>query len=166
MDPTPADIAQWVWTSVGSGAGRVIFWLSSVANRTARVIAERDGERLATDRRLDSGGRVLWLPALVGQGAWFGDAAPLATLLKEAMPPTPPFPLVSRNGDCIVRALSNGDSYLSVVTNGAGRSTICSVQPPNGLKPASLWGDAPRRAEGIAHFDLAPLGTSVVLWSH
>lgn len=27
MDPTPQDIAQWVWTSLGSGADRVIFWL-------------------------------------------------------------------------------------------------------------------------------------------
>jgi beta-galactosidase len=27
MDPTTEDIAQWVWTSVGSGADRVIFWL-------------------------------------------------------------------------------------------------------------------------------------------
>jgi beta-galactosidase len=27
MDPTSADIAQWVWTSVGAGADRVMFWL-------------------------------------------------------------------------------------------------------------------------------------------
>lgn len=27
MNPTAADIAQWVWTSVGAGADRVIFWL-------------------------------------------------------------------------------------------------------------------------------------------
>lgn len=27
MDPTPPDIAQWVWTSLGAGADRVIFWL-------------------------------------------------------------------------------------------------------------------------------------------
>lgn len=27
MEPTAADIAQWVWTSIGSGADRVIFWL-------------------------------------------------------------------------------------------------------------------------------------------
>ena len=27
MDPTSDDIAQWVWTSIGSGADRVIFWL-------------------------------------------------------------------------------------------------------------------------------------------
>jgi len=27
MNPTPQDIAQWVWTSVGSGADRIIFWL-------------------------------------------------------------------------------------------------------------------------------------------
>lgn len=27
MDPTPQDIAQWVWTSIGAGADRIIFWL-------------------------------------------------------------------------------------------------------------------------------------------
>lgn len=27
MEPTRDDIAQWIWTSVGSGADRVIFWL-------------------------------------------------------------------------------------------------------------------------------------------
>jgi len=27
LDPSPDDIAQWVWTSLGSGASRVIFWL-------------------------------------------------------------------------------------------------------------------------------------------
>jgi len=141
-------------------------WLSSVTNRSARVVAQHDGEVLATDRRLAKGGRVVWIPALVGQGAWFGDAAPLASLLKEVMPPVPSFPLVSHNADCLLRVLRNGDSYLSVVTNGAARNTTCTVQPPSDLKATSLWGDAPRRAEGVAHFDLAPLGTCVVLWAH
>jgi len=27
MNPTPQDIAQWVWTSIGAGADRIIFWL-------------------------------------------------------------------------------------------------------------------------------------------
>ena len=27
MNPTPQDVAQWVWTSIGSGADRIIFWL-------------------------------------------------------------------------------------------------------------------------------------------
>jgi beta-galactosidase len=27
MDPTPQDIAQWAWTSIGAGADRIIFWL-------------------------------------------------------------------------------------------------------------------------------------------
>jgi len=72
----------------------------------------------------------------------------------------------SDSGDCLLRLLRNGDSYLSVLTNGAARNTTCSVQPPGGLMPASLWGDAPRRAEAVAHFDLAPLGTSVVSWTH
>jgi beta-galactosidase len=141
-------------------------WLSSVSNHDARVIAERGGESLATDRRLDSGGRVLWLPTLVGQGAWFGDAAPLAGFLKDVMPSAPPFPLLSKNGDCLVRVLRNDDSFVSVVTNGAASNTTCSVQPPAGLKPTPLWGDAPRLADGAAPVHLAPHGTSVVLWAH
>ncbi len=141
-------------------------WLSSIANRTARVLAERDSEVLATDRRLENGGRVLWLPALVGQGAWFGDAAPLARFLKEAMPPTPSFRFASDNDDCLLRVLGNGDSYLSIVTNGGARQTTCAIEPPGDLKATSLWGDSPRRAGGAAQFDLAPFGTSVVLWAH
>jgi beta-galactosidase len=140
-------------------------WLSSVASHDARVISERGGESLATDRRFDKGGRVMWLPAMVGQGAWFGDAAPLAGLLKDVMPPAPAFPLTSRNGDCLLRVLRNGESFVSVVTNGTTGKTACSVQPPGGLKPISLWGDAPQRAGDAAQFELAPLGTSVVLWS-
>jgi beta-galactosidase len=27
LDPTSADIAQWTWTAIGSGADRVVFWL-------------------------------------------------------------------------------------------------------------------------------------------
>jgi beta-galactosidase len=27
MNPTPQDIAQWTWTSIGAGADRIIFWL-------------------------------------------------------------------------------------------------------------------------------------------
>ena len=45
----------------------------------------------------------------MGQGAWFGDAAPLAGLLKEAMPPAPSFPLVPDSGDCLLRLLRNGE---------------------------------------------------------
>ena len=149
----------------GHGALPARLWLSSVTNQTARVIAERDGESMATDRRLENGGRVLWLPALVGQGAWFGDTAPLAAYLKGVMPPADGFAFVSNSGDCLVRALRNGDSYLSVLTNGAARKTACAVEAPRDLTPTSLWGDEPRRAEGVAHFDLAPLGTSVVLWT-
>jgi hypothetical protein len=141
-------------------------WLSSVVNHDARVIAERDGESLATDRHLEGGGRVLWLPALIGEGAWSGDADPLAGFIKDVMPPAPPFPLLSRNGDCLVRVLRNGDSFVSVVTNGAARSTTCLVPPPAGLKPAPLWGAAPSLADGVAHIALAPSGTSVTLWAH
>lgn len=39
MDPTAQDIAQWVWTSLGAGAKRVIFWLLN-----ARTAGQEAGE--------------------------------------------------------------------------------------------------------------------------
>jgi beta-galactosidase len=33
MNPTPQDIAQWVWTSIGAGADRIIFWLLKPGRR-------------------------------------------------------------------------------------------------------------------------------------
>ena len=33
LDPTREDIAQWLWTSIGSGADRVIFWLLNSRRR-------------------------------------------------------------------------------------------------------------------------------------
>ena len=39
MDPTPEDTAQWLWTSVGAGAERTIFWLLN-ARRSGREAGE------------------------------------------------------------------------------------------------------------------------------
>jgi len=39
MDPTADDIGQWVWTSIGAGADRVIFWLLN-ARRQGTEAAE------------------------------------------------------------------------------------------------------------------------------
>jgi beta-galactosidase len=37
LEPTSADIAQWVWTSVGAGADRVIFWLLNARTQGAEA---------------------------------------------------------------------------------------------------------------------------------
>jgi beta-galactosidase len=37
LDPTENDIAQWVWTSVGGGADRIIFWLLNARRRGAEA---------------------------------------------------------------------------------------------------------------------------------
>jgi len=39
MEPTADDIAQWLWTSVGAGAERTIFWLLN-ARRAGREAGE------------------------------------------------------------------------------------------------------------------------------
>ncbi len=55
MDPTREDIAQWVWTSVGSGADRVIFWLLNARRSGVEAgewslldFQQRPSERLKT----------------------------------------------------------------------------------------------------------------------
>lgn len=55
MCPTEQDIAQWVWTSIGSGADRVIFWLLNARRKSGEAgewsmldFQDRPSERLLT----------------------------------------------------------------------------------------------------------------------
>ena len=152
--------------SEGHAALPARLWLSSVKveDPSAKVISARGGENLATESRLKNGGRVVWLPELVGHGAWFGDAGPLAALLKDLAPAAPAFSFADQQDACLLRLLRNGADYVSVVTNGSDHKASCALRAPVGLQPKALWGDAPRSADGLAHFNFAPYGTSVVLW--
>jgi beta-galactosidase len=76
LGPTPADIAQWLWTSIGSGAERMIFWLLN-----NRSFGGESGEWSLLDfqdqpsERLEAAGQVARV--LRQYDEFFRDAQPI-----------------------------------------------------------------------------------------
>jgi beta-galactosidase len=78
MEPTPDDIAQWTWTSLGAGADRVIYWLLNARREGVEAaewsmldFAQKPSDRLET---------AAHIAAIVDrESAFFSTAKPLST---------------------------------------------------------------------------------------
>ena len=142
-------------------------WISSILNHSAQPIGQRDGEIVATVRKTENGGRVLWLPTPVGIGGWLRGTEPLAAYLASALAPaiqSQPFRFLSPQAGCLLRVLRNGNAFLTAITNGGDSTAGCTVQHPAGLHPEKLWGQLPAGQGSSAVYSLGPRGTSVTLW--
>ena len=176
MEPTPADIAQWTWTSIGSGADRVIFWLLNArregveaGERSLLDFQQQPSARLtiATERATPAGGRVIWIPSPVGLGAWLSDAQPLAEFLQKTFSSTLqplPFSLGSPQKGCLLRTLVNKGQFLTVVTNATAAPLPCTVHTSAKLSSETLWGVPPQAGDHQSVLQLPARGTSVQLW--
>jgi beta-galactosidase len=142
-------------------------WVGEIRNHNAAVIGEQNGWITAV-RSQAGQGQAVWIPSLVGLGAWSGDQEPLARLLAELAAPfsgdlTVRF--AETTPGCVLRVLQNGKSFVSAVTNGTRQEKRLRLIAPEGLVPAILWQDgATLSAEG--EVVLPPRGTLVVKWSH
>ncbi len=141
-------------------------WQSSLMPVEASAIGVRGGEVVATDRRVQGGGRVIWVPALIGHGAWFGNAASLTEFLQRLLPPADgrEFTFAGDTPGCLLRILRNDAEAVTVVTNGANSPVTCTIRLPSPAQSTPLWGDAPEPGDGLAHLRLGPKETSVLLW--
>ena len=139
-------------------------WVGEIANESAEVFGRR-GDRVTAVRRRAGRGEAVWIPSMVGLGAWLGDGAPLAALLRDVTEPFArdlPFRFDGRQPGCLMRVLRSGASHVTVVTNGGDGPRQCRLLRPAGRAPQLLWGAAPA-ADG----QTIPLGarqTTVLLW--
>ena len=142
-------------------------WIGSIETHTAEIAGERDGEIIATVRKTKNGGGVLWIPSPIGIGGWLRGTEPLARYLSRVLAESfhgVPFRFPQPQKGCLMRVLSNGNRYLSVITNGEESPVRCEVQQPAGLRPEKLWGQLPRDQSSDAIYLLGSRGTSVTLW--
>jgi beta-galactosidase len=142
-------------------------WIGSIENQSAQVAGELNGEIVATTRKTESGGRVLWIPSPIGIGGWLRGTEPLARYLSTVLAPISdrePFRFPQPQKNCLMRILGNGNSYLSVVTNGEESPVRCEVLRPAGLHPERLWGQLPVSQGPDAIYLLGSRDTSVTLW--
>lgn len=141
-------------------------WVGEVANVSAEVAGQQDGRVPAVRKRFGRG-EAIWIPSMLGLGAWLGDGAPLARLLQDVTEPFArdvPFRFTERQPGCLLRVLQSGGSYVTVVTNGTDEPRRCGLRHPQGLTPQTLWGDASALTQGGQAVSLGARQTSVLLW--
>jgi beta-galactosidase len=161
---TPAGRAEVAWSRPALTLPGHL-WVGEIENDSAEVAARQDGLVTAVRRRAGRG-EAVWIPSLVGMGAWLGDGAPLAGLLEELAAPFArdvPFRFDGRQAGCLLRVLRNGSAYVTVVTNGAAEPRQCRLRRPAGLAPQLLWGDSTLTPNNPA-VSLGARQTAVHLW--
>ncbi|HEX8147052.1 MAG TPA: beta-galactosidase [Pyrinomonadaceae bacterium] len=143
-----------------------LMWLGEIENDSAEVAA-RQGGRVTAVRKRAGSGEAVWVPSLIGAGAWLGDGAPLAGLLEELAAPFTrdvTFRFDGRQAGCLLRVLRNGDSYVTVVTNGTSEPRQCRLRRPSNLTRQLLWGDPSTSSQNSSTVPLGARQTAVHLW--
>ncbi len=139
-----ADIDNISGLELGAGAGRVI----------------------ATSKMTGTG-QTIWIPSLVGNGAWFGDHAPITDLLKRTLKDaihTVPFRFADRCPGLVLRTLRNGNAYVTIIANGSGTPASCRLAVPPGFVPSFLVGNKRELVKSQAKMEGHE--TLVVMWKH
>ena len=142
-------------------------WLGTIHNLDAKPIASWQGETTATVRDVTGGGRVIWIPSLVGLGAWLGDTAPLAAYLHSTLQPAlsaVPFNFAQPQPGCLLRVLKNESAYVTILVNGEARPVSCAMTVPPALHSTTLWGMTGNARTGTEDVSLPPGATQVQLW--
>ena len=141
-------------------------WVGEITNESAEVFGEQDG-RVTAVRKQTRKGEAIWIPSMIGLGAWLGDGGPLARLLEGAAEPFArelPFRFHGRQPGCLMRVLRSGGSYVTVITNGTAEARQCRIRRPPGMTPQPLWGDGSVLAPDGQTLSLAARQTSVLRW--
>lgn len=162
---TPAGRAEVAWSRPALTLPSQM-WLGEIENDSAEVAARLDG-RVTAVRKRAGRGEAVWVPSLIGMGAWLGDGGPLAGLLREVTAPfagDTPFGFDGRQPGCLLRVLRNGNAYVTVVTNGAAEPRQCRLRRPPGLAPQLLWGDPSTFTPNNPPVSLGARQTAVHLW--
>jgi beta-galactosidase len=133
---------------------------------TGRAIGH-DGTRVTALRNQCGRGEVIWIPSLIGLGAWLGDNRPLAQLVQAITRPLTdrmPFRFSTHARGCAMRVMSNGRRHLTVVTNGAAERKQVSLLHQQAAPPKVIWRQEGSAVTGHGEVDLGPRQTVVMLW--
>jgi beta-galactosidase len=140
-------------------------WRGTIKNASGTPLASAGGEIFAT-RHAYGQGETLWIPSLVGMGAWQRDNAALATLARrEVLASVPALPILFKRQEKLVllKTLTSGDSLVTVMINKDKASTKIPLLVKKGLTPTVLYADKGGRVSASS-VTLAPEETIVAKW--
>jgi beta-galactosidase len=140
-------------------------WRGTIKNASGTPLAAADSEVFAT-RHAFGQGETLWIPSLIGMGAWQRDNAPLAAFARrETLNIVPDLPVLFKRQEhlALLRTLATDNGFITVMIN---KDTVAKKIPllvKKGLKPTLLFADK-GGSVSAASASLAPEETLVVRW--
>jgi beta-galactosidase len=114
----------------------VHMWETEVINDKGRVEG-KSGNRIIALRNQSGGGEVLWIPALIGLGAWLCDNRPLAALLQRELRQFRGniFSFAQHSPGVFMKILNNGHEFIIILVNGENEKASLTI---NGVAPKNL----------------------------
>lgn len=154
------------YVNLGESEVPAHLWRGNIDNNTGQIIATSDGKPAATRNKFGKG-ETLWVPSLVGLGAWIDDKAPLSGFLKTELKPDfekAPFSFASQQKGVLMKTLQSGNDFITVVVNKSAETKNIELriaQPK--LKPEILFAD---KSGSISHnlVQISPEETVVIVW--
>ncbi|MGN0188915.1 MAG: beta-galactosidase [Candidatus Cryptobacteroides sp.] len=139
-------------------------WKGILKPSTAQVIGKDENGNVTATRNIYGKGEVVWIPSLVGVGAYLGDDTALSSFLrletKEAVDNVHfRFPAVVEG--VYMRTLQSGSQYMTILVNKNTESKSVELIVPEGLKPEQIYGRGSNKDNLIL---LPPESTQVYLW--
>lgn len=137
-----------------------------IRNADGQVIGH-DGPRIIATRHAHGRGQVIWIPSMIGLGAWLGDHRPLAQLLEALLAPflsAIPIRFADHARDCVMRVMRNNSHYLTVVTNGSTERRRVSLRMAEKMPLRVIWCGGESHIAVDGEINLGPRETVVGLW--
>lgn len=146
----------------------VHLWQTEILNREATVLGKA-GTQITAVRHAYGKGEVVWMPMLVGLGAWLDTNGALVELLTKEIPQSItngiPVRFSRKTDNVILQSLQNGKSYLSVITNGTDKPQEVSLTLTDKLSPTVIFTTGQKKSLFLpSTFTLDGRQTIVVKW--
>jgi beta-galactosidase len=118
----------------------VHMWETEILPTTGEVEG-KSGNSVIALRNQFGEGEVLWIPAMIGLGAWLDQNSPLAGLLiKEGFLYCDTFSFGSHYPGLFMKVLENKNEYLFILVNGTEDSKDVLIRPVDYMKTQFLYG--------------------------
>jgi len=120
----------------------VQLWYSQILPETGKVIGKYNGKQIAV-RNEYGDGSVLWIPSMIGIGAWVDTSIPLAGLLKNetvGVIKDFPFHFNSFHENCFMHTLKTSNGYITIIVNGNSTTEKIDIISNRQMKSKLLYG--------------------------
>jgi beta-galactosidase len=132
----------------------VHMWETEILPETGTVEGKSGGKVIALRNRF-GGGEVLWIPALIGLGAWLDNNRPLAALLKRELSNhfSNNFSFTEHAPGVFMKILQNENEFLVILINGKNEEASVGINGMNYKKLNLLYGNKNWLVNGKIHLE-------------